>query len=78
MHMKLQKELDDSQKEYYLKEQMKFIQEELGEDDEETKLIKKYEKQVSELKAPKEIKEKAEYELGRLKNMNASSSEGIL
>lgn len=73
---KMKKSVDDSQKEYYLKEQMKFIQEELGEDDEETKLIKKYEKQVSELKAPKEIKEKAEYELGRLKNMNASSSEG--
>ena len=73
---KMKKSVDDSQKEYYLKEQMKFIQEELGEDDEETKLVKKYEKMVSELKAPKEIKEKAEYELGRLKTMNISSSEG--
>ena len=73
---KVKNKLDKSNKEYFLREQLKVIQEELGEDDEETKLIKKYEKQVSELKAPKEIKEKAEYELGRLKNMNASSSEG--
>ena len=73
---KMKKSVDDSQKEFYLREQLKFIQEELGEDDEETKVIKKYEERISKLKAPAEVKKKASYELGRLKGMTASSSEG--
>ena len=73
---KMKKSVDDSQKEFYLREQLKFIQEELGEDDEDTKVIKRYEEKVNSLKAPAEVKKKAEYELGRLKGMNISSSEG--
>lgn len=73
---KMKKSVDDSQKEYYLREQLKFIQEELGEDDEETKTIKKYEEKVNNLKASAEVKNKAVYELGRLKGMSISSSEG--
>ncbi|AGX44086.1 endopeptidase La [Clostridium saccharobutylicum] len=64
------------QKEFYLREQLKAIQEELGEDDEYKKEIAKYEEKISKAKLSKEVKEKVNYELSRLKNMNSTSSEG--
>lgn len=73
---KMKKSVDESQKEYYLREQLKFIQEELGEDDEEKALIDKFEEKINKAKLPKEVKDKATNELGRLKRMNISSSEG--
>lgn len=73
---KLKKSVDDSQKEFYLREQLKFIQEELGEDDEEKNVIKNFEEKIETMKLPKEIKEKALKEVGRLKLMNISSAEG--
>lgn len=63
------------QKEFYLREQLKAIQEELGEDDEEKKEIAKYEEKIEKAKFTKEVKEKASYELSRLKSMNPASSE---
>ena len=73
---KMKKSVDDSQKEFYLREQLKFIQQELGQDDEETKIIKEYEQKLETMRLPKEGKEKASYELKKLKGMNISSSEG--
>ncbi|WP_147589146.1 endopeptidase La [Clostridium paraputrificum] len=73
---KMKKSVDDSQKEFYLREQLKFIQQELGQDDEETKIIKEYEQKLETMRFPKEVKEKASYELKKLKGMNISSSEG--
>lgn len=72
---KVKENTEKSQKEYYLREQLKVIQEELGEDDETKLEIKKYEDKISNAKLPKEVKEKAEYELNRLKSMGPSSSE---
>lgn len=65
-----------SQKEYYLREQLKVIQDELGEEDDLTKEIANYEKLIVKSKLPKEVKEKVEYEIGRLKNVGLSSQEG--
>lgn len=73
---KMKKSIDDSQKEFYLREQLKFIQEELGEDDEEKVIIKNFEEKINNNKLPDEVKTKALKELGRLKIMNMSSSEG--
>ncbi|SFC77531.1 endopeptidase La [Clostridium uliginosum] len=73
---KVKKSIDEEQKQFYLREQLKAIQEELGEDDEEKKEIDKYQKLISKTKFPKQVKEKANYELSRLKNMNSYSSEG--
>lgn len=73
---KMKKSVDDSQKEFYLREQLKFIQQELGQDDEETKIIKEYEQKLETMRFPKEVKEKASYDLKKLKGMNISSSEG--
>ncbi|WP_294153163.1 endopeptidase La [uncultured Clostridium sp.] len=72
---KVKNKISKEQKEYYLREQLKAIQEELGEDDSEKNEIAKYEEKIEKTKLSKEVKEKLTYELGRLKNMSASSSE---
>lgn len=73
---KVKSKIAEEQKEFYLREQLKAIQEELGEDDEEKREIDKYQDRIEKAKLPKEVKDKANYELSRLKNMNPSSSEG--
>ena len=73
---KVKKKIDKLQKEYYLREQLKIIQEELGEDQDEKKDIEKYEELIKKGKLPKEVKEKAIYELGRLKSSSGYSQEG--
>lgn len=72
---KVKNKVSKEQKEYYLKEQLKAIQEELGEDDAEKNEITKYEEKIEKTKLSKEVKEKLTYELGRLKNMSSSSAE---
>ncbi|MEG3041202.1 MAG: endopeptidase La [Clostridium sp.] len=73
---KVKARVNTSQKEYYLREQLKVIQEELGEEDELTKELSNYEKLIVKNKLPKEVKAKVEYEMGRLKNIGVSSQEG--
>ncbi|NFG63308.1 MULTISPECIES: endopeptidase La [unclassified Clostridium] len=75
---KVKKHIDEEQKQFYLREQLKAIQEELGMDDEEKKEIDKYETLLNKTKLPKQVKEKAQYELSRLKSTSSSSSEGNL
>ena len=72
---KVKSKVSKEQKEYYLREQLKAIQEELGEDDSEKNEIAKYEEKIEKTRLSKEAKEKLTYELGRLKNMSASSAE---
>ncbi|MBX4258350.1 endopeptidase La [Clostridium estertheticum] len=75
---KVKDKIDKIQKEYYLREQMKAIQEELGEDDENKKEIIEYEIKIKKAKLPKEPKEKANYELNRLKSSgNYSAESGV-
>ncbi|MBU3097768.1 MULTISPECIES: endopeptidase La [Clostridium] len=75
---KVKGKIDKIQKEYYLREQMKAIQEELGEDDENKKEIIEYEIKIKKAKLPKEPKEKANYELNRLKSSgNYSADSGV-
>ncbi len=73
---KVKDKIDKGQKEYYLREQIKVMQEELGEDDEDKKEQKKYKSRITKAKLPKAIKAKAVYELSRLKNAGSFSSEG--
>jgi len=74
--LKVKNKIDKSQKEYFLREQLRAIQEELGEDDENKKEIQEYSKKIKKLKLPKEVKDKAIYELNRLKSTGTYSSEG--
>lgn len=74
--VKVKNKIDKMQKEYYLREQLKAIQEELGEEEEDKKEVTKYKNKINKLKLPKEVKEKALYELDRLKSSGAFSAEG--
>ena len=75
---KVKNKIDKMQKDYYLREQVKAIQEELGEDDEDKKEMNKYRLKINKAKLPKEVKVKALYELDRLKNSGSYSAEGGL
>lgn len=74
--VRVKNKIDKVQKEYYLREQLKAIQEELGEDDEDKKEINRYKNKISKAKLPKAVKERALYEVDRLKNSGSYSSEG--
>jgi len=73
---KVKAKIDKTQKDYYLKEQIKIMREELGEEDEEKEEIEKYKKKISKAKLPKEVKEKSLYELKKLENIGTYSPEG--
>ncbi|WP_054873682.1 endopeptidase La [Oxobacter pfennigii] len=73
--VKVKKQIDRLQKEYYLREQMKAIQEELGDKDGQQAEIELYRKKIDKAKLPKEVKEKALSELGRLEKMGLMSAE---
>ncbi|MFT8349028.1 endopeptidase La [Clostridium saccharoperbutylacetonicum] len=72
---KVKSNVAKEQKEYYLRQQLNAIQEELGEEDDDKKEIIKYEEKVKKAKLNKEVKDKVNYELSRLKGMNQTSSE---
>ena len=72
---KVKNKVSKEQKEYYLREQLKAIQEELGEDETEQNQLEKYKERIDKSKLTKEGKEKLSNELLRLKNMSSSSSE---
>ncbi|WP_102401082.1 endopeptidase La [Haloimpatiens massiliensis] len=76
---KVKNNIDKVQKEYYLKEQLKAIQEELGEEDDINKDIEAYKRKITRMKLPKEAKEKVMYELKKLeRNGNYSPESNVV
>lgn len=71
---KVKADIDQNQKEYILREQMKIIRQELGEDNPLSD-ADEYQKKTEELRADKEVKEKLLKEIGRFRTMPAGSQE---
>lgn len=72
---KVQKELDKDQKNFYIKEKIKQLQEELGEVSPKEEEVKKLKDQVNKLNVKDSIKEKLNYEIDRYENMSSMSPE---
>ena len=67
--------IDKGQREFFLRQQMKAIQEELGEGEAQRPEIAEYRKKIETLGMPEEAKKEAERELTRLSQMNEASAE---
>jgi ATP-dependent Lon protease len=75
---RVKKQMERSQKEYYLNEQMRAIQKELGERDEFKNEIQELEEQLKAKKMPDEARERTEKELRKLKMMSPMSAEATV
>lgn len=75
---RVKKQMEKSQREYYLNEQMKAIQKELGELDEAPDEFEALNKKITDAKMPEEAKEKATSELNKLKMMSPMSAEATV
>jgi ATP-dependent Lon protease len=72
---KVKDELDKDQREYYLREQLKVIRRELGDDNPQRQEIETLEREVRKTQMSEEAREMAERELSRLRGMSPSASE---
>src|SRR4030065_570377 len=68
-------EIDKTQREYYLREQLKAIQKELGDIDERAEEIKEFKKKIEDAKMPEKVLKEAEKQLKRLEKMHPDSAE---
>ena len=71
-------EMSKTQRDYYLREQLKQIQQELGEGDERAEEINEVKKQIAKAKMPTDVKREADKQLRRLEQMHPESSEASL
>ncbi|MEM9974451.1 MAG: LON peptidase substrate-binding domain-containing protein, partial [Pseudomonadota bacterium] len=75
---RVKSQMERTQREYYLNEQMKAIQKELGDGEDGSNEIAELEARVAETKFSKEAREKAEAEIKKLKNMSPMSAEATV
>ena len=75
---RVKRQMEKTQREYYLNEQMKAIQRELGEQDDSRDEMMELEKRIKKTKLSKEARTKAESELKKLKNMSPLSAESTV
>ena len=75
---RVKRQMEKTQREYYLNEQLKAIQKELGDSDESTDDNEEYLKKINTLKLTSEAKKKAESELKKLKSMSPMSAESTV
>ena len=75
INKKVRQQIDKSQREYYLREQLKAIQNELGEGGQQEDEIEEYREKIKKLGLPKDAENKALKEVDRLSKMHPSSAE---
>jgi ATP-dependent Lon protease len=75
---RVRKQMEKNQKEYYLREQMKAIQTELGERDANAEEADKFRDQLAKLKMSDETRDKIAHEIERLERMSPASAESVV
>ena len=75
---RVKSQMEKTQREYYLNEQMKAIQRELGDGEDGSNEVAELEQKIQETKLSKEAREKADAELKKLKNMSPMSAEATV
>lgn len=78
INLRVRKQMERTQKEYYLREQMKAIQKELGEKDERMAEADEYREKIAEAELPEDVEEKALKEVERLEKMPPAAAEGVV
>jgi ATP-dependent Lon protease len=78
INIRVRKQMEKTQKEYYLREQMKAIQKELGDKDEKTSEIEELREKIHTANLPKDAEEKAFKELDRLEKMPPMVAEAVV
>ena len=76
--LKAQGEMDKNQREYFLRQQMKAIQKELGESSDEGEEIATYQKKLKEIEIPEDAKKEVERNIDKLKKMHPESAESTV
>ena len=75
---KVKKNIDKSQREYYLREQLKIIQDELGDKDGIQGEVNEYREKLQKIKPPQDVRERIEKELERMLKIPTSSAESVV
>ena len=78
INLRVRKQMEKTQKEYYLREQIKAIQKELGERDERTAEVDEYREKMKEIELPEEVEKKVLKEIDRLEKMPAAAAEAVV
>ena len=78
IQLRVRRQMERTQKEYYLREQMKAIQKELGEHDERAAEAEELREKAAALDLPEEVREKAEKEIQRLERMPPLVAEAVV
>lgn len=78
IHVRVRRQMEKSQREYYLREQMKAIQQELGEGDERQAEADEYRRKIKAAKMPAEARKKALHEVNRLEKMPPMAAEAVV
>ena len=73
--LKIKQEMDENQREFLIKEKIKLLKEELGEQSNKESDVEKLRQKINSLKCPKKIKERLDFELSRYENGSSMSPE---
>jgi ATP-dependent Lon protease len=78
INVRVRKQMEKTQKEYYLREQLKAIQKELGEKDDRTAEVEEYRERLREQDLPQDVEDKVNKEIERLEKMPPMAAESAV